>query len=252
MLEYIRRYHSNTAVSGAQYLAELPEETRFELVKYNPVLPYAIIVKDNFEQTIMDTRLKENLENGYTVPIIYGTILAEVYVELINSENVFFIGENAEEFSSDKIKQNIERIKLLQEKLNKEYLRKLENEQVVKEDYLFINHIVNDVNDEEILNPKKALEKVNSEILGKIEVSKNLKEEIAFTENDIRNVKEELADLRKEKEETEQEINVLSEISRLITESNVVSDEKTKASTELERLKKEATDSSKRLAATEN
>ncbi len=252
VLEYIRRYHSNTAVSGAQYLAELPEETRFELVKYNPVLPYAIIVKDNFEQTIMDTRIKENLENGYTVPIINGTKLAEENVELINSENVFFIGENAEEFSSDKIKQNIERIKLLQEKLNKEYLRKLENEQVVKEDYLFINHIVNDVNDEEILNPKKALEKVNSEILEKIEVSKNLKEEIAFTENDIRNVKEELADLRKEKEETEQEINVLSEISRLITEFNVVSDEKTKASTELERLKKEATDSSKRLAATEN
>ena len=34
VLEYIRRYHSSTAVSGAQYLAELPEETRFELVKY--------------------------------------------------------------------------------------------------------------------------------------------------------------------------------------------------------------------------
>ena len=33
VLEYIRRYHSNTAVSGAQYLAELPEESRFELVK---------------------------------------------------------------------------------------------------------------------------------------------------------------------------------------------------------------------------
>lgn len=252
MLEYIRRYHSDNAVSGAEYLAGLPEKKKVELVKYNPVLPYGIIVNENFEQTIMDSRLKDNLESGETVLVINGKKLSDERLELINPDNVVVIGETEEEFTQEKIRSNIEKIKIEQDDLNKKYLRRLENEQVVREDYLFINHILNDVSDDEILNPKKSLENVNADILACLEASKNLKNEIIEVETETVNIKEGINSLKSQRTTIAEEITTLNDIIDLLKDYNKIKEEKDKTVAEAEKLKKEAVDSRRRLEATDN
>ena len=252
VLDYIKRYHSKDAVSGSQYLSELPEETRINMVKNNPVLAYGIIVMQNFLQAAMDKRIVESLANGHTIPIINGEIINDETVELISPDNMTFVTGGAEEFSKDKMNVRITRLRNELDNLNKSYERKTESEQVVKEDYLFINHILNNGISDEELSPEKALENLNGEILRQLDVIKQLKADISNSGQELGNVRDDIDRLQREKSEKEQEIQLLQDITELLVEYAQAESEYKEEKDNADNIRKELSDGKRRYEALDN
>lgn len=251
VLEYIRRYHSKDAVSGAEYIANMSEDVKIEFVKNNPIIPYSIIIKENYMQTIMDTRIIENVNNGYTIPLINGEKINQE-TELIHKDLVSFISCDGEEFSKTKINDSVGKIKNEIQDLNRSYIRKAESEQVVKEDYLFIHYILDNQLDKTELEPEKALEDINKEILKCIENIDNIKANISQAEKNNDNINLEIDSLEKGKFEAEKEIEILSEIEILVKDYSDTEAEQKAINLENEQLSRELSDGKKRYEAAVN
>lgn len=171
ILEYIIRYHTKNVISGAEYLAALDEKTRIDVVRNNPVLPYSIIISENFSQISSDWELMKLAKESVWVPIINaesvcGTIrdgalfnndefkrfVSEEHI--MDNDRVICMVGSPEGFADERQNAELQKLSRKLKELKDCYERKAENEDVVREDYLFVQLIINGTIGITQINPK--------------------------------------------------------------------------------------------------
>lgn len=253
VLDYIRRYHSDSALSGMEYMGTLDDERRVKAVRACPVLPYAVIVYQDFLQVVSDDRLKTILKEGYSIPIINGEYLSsEDSGEILPVDRMAYITFAPEEYTDDKLRIRREKLQQEAETLQKKYIRQCENEQVVKEDYIFLCKVAESGLKEEQFNPAVISEDVEQNIL-------RLKDEIEQLNSDIRTEEKKKAALSQamrnaetETEQLTQELQALTKIRELLDKRDVTEARLDEYKTEKALIQKELSDGQKRYEALQN
>ena len=257
VLEYIIRYHTKNVVSGEEYLSKLEENLRITAIRNNPILPYSIIVYEKASQISSDWEMLKNTKKCGLIPIISAEEVENFEEEIVNksivdNEKLICMLGNPEDFKDERIKNDLLKLQEKQKELEKSYERRLENEEVIREDYLFAKLVSGNMLDEAQINPKKTIEDLEENI-------KELSEKSESIQNKIYENGVEKAKLLKEEEENLKKINDLTNeitvidklISRL-TEYRDVEIREKRCNDELVNMKKSYSDSVKRLEAAKN
>lgn len=252
--DYIIRYHTKNVISGGEYIAKLEESQRISAIRNNPILPYALIVFEKGEQISSDWEILKVSETGVFVPIIVGEETEEfntkiVNESILNNDEIICMVGNPDNFKKDIIKTNelvlVERLK----ELEKSYQRKLENESVIKEDYLFVKLISEQMIDEAQINPVKALEELDEKIK-EIDISiKSNQDKLYSNELDMEKLLKEKEENVKLISERRNEVKILSEIIEKLDLYRELEDRYQKSENNIFELKKNFTDAEKRLEA---
>lgn len=99
---YIVRYYGNVAVLGAEFVKALSKEKRKSVLETNPLLPYSILIKDNYHTVIADTGLREIIGFETVVPILrFEAVKNGIYA--VDGSNLSFIMCNQELFYNEEL-----------------------------------------------------------------------------------------------------------------------------------------------------
>lgn len=269
VLEYIIRYHTRNAISGAKYLASLDEQARIDSIRNNPVLPYSIIISENFRQITSDWEILKLAKDSVWIPIINAESVCNTVKEapllnndefkrficeehILDNDRVFCMVGSPEKFTEEKQNLELQKMKGKLKELQNSHERRVENENIVREDYLFVQLIINGTIDNSQINPGKAvadIEEQRKNLTGKADA---IKERIL--ENDTEREKLVLNLERNEKDrlEIQQELEKLKQISGLLAEYRK-SEELIRQKQELlNHLKRDYNDGTRRLEALRN
>ncbi len=98
--DYIVRYHGKVAVLGEDFIQAVSVNERKEILEKNPLIPYGIIIKENYHTILADSRISELTDGEYAVPLIrYESIKNKDYP--IDSSNLSFAMEDINIFCDD-------------------------------------------------------------------------------------------------------------------------------------------------------
>ena len=249
LLDYIRRYHCKNAITGVQYLTEMEAGKVEAVLNINPVIPYGIIVPENFTQVTLDARIKEIVRDSGGIIIINGETMDLESQEVIPSSGVAFIAGEVD-FEPVKIQEHLKVAKAELDELNKAFIRKSENEQVVKEDYIFL--LSPEVRGETVENPEEKNAKICEDIKDLLNEIKDIKENISDTKKSEDKINEEMNSLMNQMREIKEETVILSEIITLLDEFSALEND-IKKNKEIKILcEKELKDSKARYDAANN
>ncbi len=200
-LDYIRRYHTASAVSGAQYLAKLPEEERMNLLRRNPLLVSAVLVSEKAEQILLD----------YEIPVKQMVPIMEISeIEDLNT-TMCYIG-NPDKFKDEDMQKQYEALKNQIE--NEEYLlqRKIENETVIGEDLVFVKMIAAGVLTNYDAHSDRQIEEFSNQMENAEEQVHELRTKLQKLDTKEEVLEQQITTRQKEQLQKEEEIKILSQM----------------------------------------
>lgn len=257
VLEYIIRYHTKNAISGEEYISKLEEVSRITAIRNNPILPYSIIVYEKAGQIATDWEMLNITKNCGLIPIISAEEVenfeeAIVNESIVDNEKLICMIGNPDDFKDERIKNDLLKLQEKHKELEKSYERRLENEEVIREDYLFAKLVSENMLDEAQINPKKTIEDFEEKIKELSEKSETIQNKIY--ENGVEKaklLKEEEENLKKISELTN-EIAIIKELISKLNEYKEIEVKEKRCNDELMNMRKSYSDSSKRLDAIKN
>lgn len=246
--EYIVRYYGNIAVLGAELVKALTKEECKEVLEYNPLLPYSIVVKDKYDLIISDTALKELCNFGAPIPVIrYEAIKENTFC--VDYNNLDFIRSDEEIFYNEEL---LEKRKIkLNEELSAITFKKEQIEEtldLLRKDALFVKNYVEkekarceavQTEYEELKSQRKAME-------GK---SEELRIEIAEKEKSLLVISEELEQTNRDIACLNQDMEIISQLVWLSKKQEELSEDEAVCKTRLRDLSVKYDTLSKRLEA---
>lgn len=267
--EYILRYHTKSCISGADYLAELDEKTRIDAIRNNPVLPYAVIVSENFSQIISDWEILKLTGEGICVPIINAQsfgISAHEHSLFNNEDFRRFVSEDSildndrvicmvgspDRFTDEKQSMELEKLKRKLKEFRDSYERKAENEDVVREDYLFVQLILNGTIDDTQMNPGKAAAELEEQIKKLTAAADSVKKHIHENDGHRDRLLLDMEENEKNRLELKRELENLEQIGSLLTEYKNQEETVHQKQELLNRLSRDYNGGTKRLLALKN
>lgn len=269
VLEYILRYHTKNVISGAKYLASLDEQARIDSIRNNPVLPYSIIISENFRQITSDWEILKLAKDSVWIPLINAESVCDTVKEgtllnndefkrfvceehILDNDRVLCMVGSPEGFTEERQNLELQKLKGKLKELRNSHERKAENENIVREDYLFVQLIINGTIDDSQINPGKAAAGIEEQRKNLTAKADAVKERIL--ENDAEREKLVLNLERNEKDrlEIKQELEKLKQISELLAEYRKNEETVRQKQELLNRLKRDYNDGTKRLEALRN
>lgn len=269
VLKYIIRYHTKNVISGAEYLSKLDEKTRIDVIRCNPVLPYSIIVLEKFSQIASDWELIKVTGNDVWVPLINAESLCQVVPEgslvyndefkqfireeeILDNDRIFFMAGSPERYQNDTQQKELEKLRGTLKEQTDSYERKKENESVIKEDYLFVQLILNGTIGEAQMNPEKAAADAEEKLKKLTAKSDSVKELIQRNDEEKERLAVALLQNEKDRDEIKQNLERLNQIQKLLAEYKVHEELTYKKQESVNLLKHDYNDGTKRLAAMQN
>ena len=267
--EYILRYHTKSCISGADYLAELDEKTRIDAIRNNPVLPYAVIVSENFSQIISDWEILKLTGEGICVPIInaqsFGISAHEHSLfnnedfrrfvseeSILDNDRVICMVGSPDRFTDEKQSMELEKLKRKLKEFRDSYERKAENEDVVREDYLFVQLILNGTIDDTQMNPGKAAAELEEQIKKLTAAADSVKKHIHENDGHRDRLLLDMEENEKNRLELKRELENLEHIGSLLTEYKNQEETVHQKQELLNRLSRDYNGGTKRLLALKN
>lgn len=267
--EYILRYHTKSCISGADYLAELDEKTRIDAIRNNPVLPYAVIVSENFSQIISDWEILKLTGEGICVPIInaqsFGISAHEHSLfnnedfrrfvseeSILDNDRVICMVGSPDRFTDEKQSMELEKLKRKLKEFRDSYERKAENEDVVREDYLFVQLILNGTIDDTQMNPGKAAAELEEQIKKLTAAADSVKKHIHENDGHRDRLLLDMEENEKNRLELKRELENLEQIGSLLTEYKNQEETVHQKQELLNRLSRDYNGGTKRLLALKN
>ena len=116
VLDYLRRYHDEEAVSGIDYLEAYPAEQKRSLIERAPYLPYGIVIRNHYEQIRNDEKIGQLVNDNVIVPLIFekalesGEYLTREEVSYAKYPNDLFYEEEAQKRCIQKVDGELDRI----------------------------------------------------------------------------------------------------------------------------------------------
>lgn len=247
--DYINRYHCRNAMTGIDYLSEIEPDKAEKILNLNPILARSIIVPNNFNQVCFDEKIKDIISKNAGIVVINGEDADFENEEIISSDKaVCLVSEIS--FDISVLGERLTRAKSELEELNKAFVRKTENEEVVKEDYLFL--LMCKENEDGLENPEERLSKIGEEIFALLKDEKEIKDEISAAKKSEANINEDINSLINKRSEIKEEEVILSKLVSMLDEFNTLENTvRTNRDLKL-RLEKELKDNKARYDAAEN
>ncbi|MDE7431637.1 MAG: hypothetical protein K2N34_06975, partial [Lachnospiraceae bacterium] len=269
VLKYIIRYHTKNVISGAEYLSKLDEKTRIDVIRCNPVLPYCIIVLENFSQIASDWELIKVTGNDVWVPLINAESVCQVVYdsslvyndefkqfireeELLDNDRIFFMAGSPDRYQDDRQQKELEKLRGTLKEQTDSYERKKENESVIKEDYLFVQLVLNGTIDEGQMNPEKAAADAEEKLKKLVAKADSVKESIQRNDEEKEGLALALLQNEKDRDEIKQNLERLNQIRELLTSYKEHEELSFKKQESVNLLKRDYNDGTKRLAALQN
>ncbi len=138
VFNYIERYYGKVAVMGSHYMTTLTSKEKEDVLERIPFLPYSIVLKDRYDEVVLDGKLKELELGNYTVPIVKAEVVLGMEnvvdytnVSFVMFKNELFIDENARQREIFKQKNEMDN-------LEKKVLELAELKGVYEEDLAFV------------------------------------------------------------------------------------------------------------------
>ena len=139
VLDYIRKYHGDVAVSGVSFILSLSSEERAAAISRIPLLPYCIVINSSYDKIVSDGGIRAILKGNYAIPLIkLEAVKREEYI--LGISDITFVMRDESLFTDNKSieKEHIrvtERLKDMEE-----CQRRLdETEAILREDLDFVN-----------------------------------------------------------------------------------------------------------------
>lgn len=257
VLDYVKRYHTKLAVSGAAYIGKLEEDDRLSVIRRNPILAFSVIVYENAEQLKNDFAMWEQLKLKSFVPIIDAKEMEDFHhavknTDIIRNEAMLCMVVPPDCFKDAIIDKEKEALRKQVELNGQSRMRKSENEEVIFEDYIFIRLINENMLEEADIHPRRALKELEAELKNENEKSEALKVELTGNTKEEENITEKIELLTKEKEEWESQSEILKSISQTLEAYKKSEKAKNQKETKVNALRRELNDETKRLAALKN
>lgn len=200
---YIVRYYGNIAVLGAEFVKALSVEKKKSVLEINPLLPYSILIKENYHTIAADTGLKELSGVKTAVPILrFEAVKNGIYA--VDSSNLSFVMCNQELFYNEELIEK-KQIKINEEisSIDFKISQLEETAELLKGDSRFISEYINGHMEryEEIQDRYESLKQERKEL-------DSLSTDIA---ENIRNIAEVIFNITKETEKLEKREEELTE-----------------------------------------
>ena len=255
--EYIIRYHTKNVITGSEYLKRLEEEDRLSVIRSNPVIAFSVIVYDKAEQIMDDWEMIKQLSTDEWIPIINAEMIAnfDEYIlsqSITDYEKIICMIGNPDRFKDESVRTEYE---VLKEKIQRDtvsYERKIENETVVCEDYMFIRMIMGGMIEDSDVNPEQAIDELNNEITSTEDEINHIKFERDKLKEENKDLSKSLEANRKALSECEEEIRIFIKIDEDLKKYKECEKNKKDKEEKLALIKHDYSDGTKKLLALEN
>lgn len=199
VMDYLKRCHNISCIAGCEYLKNINDEEKQQLLNAMPFLPYAVLVRSDFSKLYTDTVLYEKNFGDYQIPILrFETVVSG---EPLFDETQIVLTGKAKKLYTDEaaISEEIQKVQKQLEELQSYISRMEDQEQTYQEDLTYLHHFMGEYYD---LQAKKRVQKEQCEKrLHEIATSmksfeaaiQNDKNEIAETEKQEQSASEVLA-----------------------------------------------------------
>lgn len=232
---YLDAVFEGSAIYGMHYLEEVEEEEKSTLIQKIPLLPYAIIMRDDYDYLLEDKRFWKKDFGSNPVPIISMEALKKENTILSKNHMIFTTIEEELFLSPQKINEKREEI-TLQIASGKNEIEKLkEQQQVAHTHNVFLVEFVEryDLVYKEKMKIYENLKKEREQLEESIRTNHERLQKIAQkAEEDKRKIKK----AKERKKEVQQEIFDLTEIKRFVEEKREIEQEKEAANEQIKRL----------------
>ena len=269
VLEYILRVHTKRAVSGTEYLSGLEEGERICAVRNNPILPYCIIIFEHGSQILSDWELMKVAGEGNWIPILNAEgicedesaeagIRSEAFKRFVsenfvlNNDRVYYMAGNTDRYKKECQDAELEKQTAILKERKDSLERRLENELVVREDYLFVQQILNGFVDESLINPGKRIAELEEQIAKMTMQEDAAKEQARNLENEKETILLKITNQEQAENELLNELEILKKMTELLAQTRQHEETLKQSKQTLDTLKREYQDGTKRLAALQN
>ena len=203
------------AVTGFDYLNKYDKEKQQQLLEYFPLLPYAIVILQDYESVRFDKNLKKLGSQGKAVPIINKRALDNLVAELYSTDTMDFLMPESQEFIiEDNISKLLKSTMQALEERQKRLIALRERSELMKSDISYMEEFENKYltgkaeNIKEYEHNKISLKDISTET-----------ETIQAQQNELYNKREKIREAahRQEAElkDLEKELKVIEEIQEL-------------------------------------
>lgn len=208
------------AVTGFSYLGRYEKEKQEELLECTPLLPYAIVVLQDYESVRFDKNLKKIGSRGKVVPIINGKALEKALTDLYSTDMVDFLITEKEDFTSEESAAKALKSAMAElEEKQKRVITLRERTELMKSDISYMEEYESRYSTEKLENVKEYEEnKIKLKDIG------TETEMLQSQQNDLYNKKNQYQEYAVKQENellgVEQELKVTEEIQELYSRYN--------------------------------
>ena len=224
-------------MTGTAYLHTLPEKERERILRKIPVLPYALIIMEDYESLLEDRYFSRKDFGAYAIPILNLEEIKQGSISL-SKKSITFAMKEEELFYREERMAREESIVRGEVEEEKELLRKLEQqEEILKKDMDKVRFYLNQ-------DREKCVEVEQSHKQCKLELSSLLEEIHEFAadytkrEQSVKDMSDEIATISAKMEENEQERVRLVEIAAVDARKRELEEECTELRNECDELQR--------------
>ncbi len=235
--EYLEKRYKDQVMTGTSYLHTLPEKDRERLLRKIPILPYSLIIMEDYESLLEDRYFHRKDFGAYAIPILN---LEEIKQETISlsKKSITFAMKEEELFYREERMAEEESIVRGEVEDEKELLRKLEQqEDILKKDMDKVRYFRSHEQakyaqvSQSHLQSKQELDSLTQEIHG-------LAADYMKKEQSIKQMSEEVTTIASEIEEKERERIRLVEIETVVNEKRGLEEKSLLLRSDCEQLNK--------------
>ena len=214
VMEYLRRVHGITCLSGSEYLRETDDQDKEALLENMPFLPYCIIIRDGFTKIEKDVVFHEKNFGNYLIPMVslesvlsHGEVMDRKRVLMANRDKSYFTDSSKLAVESGKVLKQLEALRKLER-------RQQDNSQTYFQDLEFLHSFLltyqqPSVESRKALLEYKALAEENEQ------TRSHLEEENSRLSGEIKQARENGALLEKRLDALEQEYTDFGKIREI-------------------------------------
>lgn len=251
VMNYIERYYGKIAAYGGHYMTTLTRDEKEDVLERIPFLPYAIVLKDRYDEVVSDGKLKELDLGNYTVPIVKAEVILGIE-KIVDYSNVSFVMFKNElfidEFARDK---EITKQKNSMNDLEQKILRLTEVKDVYEEDLAFVREYMS-LWQKEIKHTNEVYEDYRIRRKEEDAVRQAIEKNIAEMQKNIAVSEELCKNLEMDTYNVTSRFDSINELANILAEENKVSYELSQAEERREKLAKENATIKARMEATKD
>lgn len=226
LAEYIGRHHETKVQLGQEYLMETEGFEREVLLSNFPMLPYAILVDGDFSQIAQDYHIGSADYGNAPIPVLSVEALS-LKDGLGQEEYLYIAGKNPELFLEE---SKSAALRTETEKQREELLLQIERlkdqEEVLREDYGFLNTFV-DGYGKQLAKAQQDYEADKASLLELEQLKKRQAEREEEREKALEAAGKELALLEAEDEQTGKTVRLLAELEEIVRKAVSLQGEET-------------------------